>query len=55
MSDKTTAQIPKYRLHTPTGRGVVRLNGRDIYYRERQTLNMSTLRHSPRSRRGSSP
>ncbi len=31
MSDKTTAQIPKYRLHKPSARGVVRLSGRDIY------------------------
>ena len=31
MSDRTSAQIPEYRLHKPTGRGVVRLNGRDIY------------------------
>ena len=31
MSDRTSAQIPQYRLHKPTGCGVVRLNGRDIY------------------------
>ncbi len=31
MPDRTSAQIPKYRLHKPTGRGVVRLNGRNIY------------------------
>ena len=31
MSDRISAQIPQYRLHKPTGRGVVRLNGRDIY------------------------
>ena len=30
MFDRTTAQIPKYRLRKPSGRGVVRLNGRDI-------------------------
>lgn len=32
MSGRTTAQIPKYRLRKPTGRGVVRLNGRDLYF-----------------------
>ena len=31
MFDRTTAQIPKYRLRKPSGRGVVRLNGRDIF------------------------
>jgi len=31
MPDQTTIRIPKYRLHRPTGLGVVRLNGRDIY------------------------
>jgi len=27
----TSIRVPKYRLHKPTGLGVVRLNGRDIY------------------------
>ena len=31
MPARTSAQIPSYRLHKPTRRGVVRLNGRDIY------------------------
>ena len=31
MPKRTSARIPKYRLHKPTGLAVVRLNGRDIY------------------------
>jgi integrase len=31
MPERTSSRIPKYRLHKPTGRAVVRLNGRDIY------------------------
>jgi integrase len=31
MPDQTTIRIPKYRLHRPTGLGVVRLNGHDVY------------------------
>ena len=31
MPDQTTIRIPKCRLHRPTGLGVVRLNGHDIY------------------------
>ncbi len=31
MPDQTTIRIPKYRLHKPTGLGVVRLNGHDVY------------------------
>lgn len=31
MSNGTSIHIPKYRLHKPTGLGVVRLSGRDIY------------------------
>ncbi|MCA9175891.1 MAG: hypothetical protein KDB14_15505 [Planctomycetales bacterium] len=37
MPARTSAQIPSYRLHKPTGRGVVRLNGRDIYLGEHGT------------------
>lgn len=37
MPVRTSAQIPSYRLHKPTGRGVVRLNGRDIYLGEHGT------------------
>lgn len=31
MPRKTARRIPSYRLHKPTGLGVVRLNGRDVY------------------------
>lgn len=31
MPERNSSRIPKYRLHKPTGRAVVRLNGRDIY------------------------
>ena len=31
MPDQATIRIPKYRLHRPTGLGVVRLNGHDFY------------------------
>lgn len=31
MTTQKTSRIPKYRLHAPSGLGVVRLNGRDIY------------------------
>ena len=31
MPERTSARIPRYRLHKPTGLAVVRLNGRDIY------------------------
>ena len=31
MPERTSSRIPTYRLHKPTGRAVVRLNGRDIY------------------------
>ncbi len=31
MPERTSARIPKYRLHKPTGLAVVRLNGRDTY------------------------
>ena len=31
MPDRSSARIPQYRLHKPTGLGVVRLNNRDIY------------------------
>ncbi len=31
MLPRPTARIPKYRLHKPTGLGVVRLRGKDIY------------------------
>ena len=37
MSERTSTQIPKYRLHKSTGRGVVRLNGRDVYLGEHGT------------------
>jgi len=31
MSARTHVRVPKYRLHKPTGLGVVRLSGRDLY------------------------
>jgi len=31
MPGDTSARIPQYRIHKPTGQGVVRLNGRDFY------------------------
>jgi hypothetical protein len=31
MPEKTSTRIPKYRLHKPTGLGVVRVSDRDIY------------------------
>ncbi|HAU36316.1 MAG TPA: site-specific integrase, partial [Phycisphaerales bacterium] len=31
MTTQKSPRIPKYRLHAPSGLGVVRLNGRDIY------------------------
>lgn len=31
MTTRKSSRIPKYRLHAPSGLGVVRLNGRDIY------------------------
>lgn len=31
MPSRSVPRIPSYRLHKPTGRAVVRLNGRDIY------------------------
>ena len=31
MSDSVRLQIPKCRLHKPTGLAVVRLTGRDVY------------------------
>jgi len=31
MSNAKSHRIPSYRLHKPTGLGVVRLNGKDFY------------------------
>jgi len=31
MSVRTHVRVPKYRLHKPTGLGVVRLSGHDLY------------------------
>ena len=31
MPDGKSPRVPSYRLHKPSGRAVVRLNGRDIY------------------------
>jgi len=31
MFSRSTEELPSYRLHKPSGRGVVTLDGRDIY------------------------
>lgn len=38
MPDNPTFKVPKYRLHKPTGLGVVRLNGHDVYLGRHGTL-----------------
>lgn len=48
MSDARSFKIPKYRLHKPTGLGLVRIRGRDFYLgTERHKARRRTVASSP--------